>query len=67
MNIDRGGAMICLGIDIGGTGCKCVAFSAQDDLLAQNYEEYPMPSGTVNLSPKILSQSVFRVVRRCSE
>ena len=59
--------MISLGIDIGGTGCKCVAFSDQGKQLALSYEEYPLAAGTVNLPPEILCQSVFRVIRVCAD
>ena len=59
--------MISLGIDIGGTGCKCVAFSDQGQQLALSYEEYPLAAGTVNLPPEILTQSVFHVIRVCAE
>ena len=59
--------MISLGIDIGGTGCKCVAFSDQGQQLALSYEEYPLPAGTVNLPPQILTESVFRVIRDCAK
>lgn len=58
--------MISLGIDIGGTGCKCVAFSDQGEQLALSYEEYPLVAGTVNLPPEILYQSVFHVIRTCA-
>ena len=58
--------MISLGIDIGGTGCKCVAFSDAGCQLALSYEEYPLATGTVNLSPEILSRSVFSVIRDCT-
>lgn len=59
--------MISLGIDIGGTGCKCVAFSDQGEQLALSYEEYPLVAGTVNLPPEILYQSVFHVIRACAD
>lgn len=59
--------MISLGIDIGGTGCKCVAFSDAGVQLALSYEEYPLAAGTVNLPPEILCQSVFRVIRTCAD
>ena len=59
--------MISLGIDIGGTGCKCVAFSAQGQQLALSYEEYPLSAGTVNLPPQILIESVFHVIRDCAD
>ena len=59
--------MISLGIDIGGTGCKCVAFSDKGMQLALSYEEYPLAAGTVNLPPEILCQSVFHVIRGCAD
>lgn len=59
--------MISLGVDIGGTGCKCVAFSETGVQLAQNYEEYPLAAGSVNLPPEILAESVFRVIRACAQ
>lgn len=58
--------MISLGIDIGGTGCKCVAFSDAGEQLALSYEEYPLAAGAVNLPPEILTKSVFRVIRECA-
>lgn len=59
--------MISLGIDIGGTGCKCVAFSDAGVQLALSYEEYPLATGTVNLPPEILTKSVSRVIRDCAD
>ena len=59
--------MISLGIDIGGTGCKCVAFSDAGHQLALSYEEYPLAAGTVNLPPEILTKSVFQVIRSCAD
>ena len=59
--------MISLGIDIGGTGCKCVAFSDAGKQLALSYEEYPLAAGTVNLPPEILAKSVFHVIRDCAD
>jgi len=58
--------MISLGIDIGGTGCKCVAFHHDGTQLALAYEEYPVPAGQVNLPPELLTQSVFRVIAQCA-
>jgi len=58
--------MISLGIDIGGTGCKCVAFREDGVQLAIAYEEYPLMAGQVNLPPDILTDSVFRVIRACA-
>ena len=57
--------MISLGIDIGGTGCKCVAFRNDGTQLALAYQEYAVPAGTVNLPPVILSDSVAHVIAQC--
>lgn len=57
--------MISLGIDIGGTGCKCVAFRDDGTQLALSYMEYAVPAGTVNLPPVILSDSVNHVIAEC--
>lgn len=59
--------MISLGIDIGGTGCKCVAFSDAGEQLALSYEEYPLAAGMANLPPEILAKSVFHVIRDCAD
>ena len=59
--------MISFGVDIGGTGCKCVAFSDSGAQLALCYEEYPLAPGTVNLPPEVLKTSVFRVIRSCAD
>lgn len=58
--------MISLGIDIGGTGCKCVAFSDTGEQLAIAYTEYPLDAGQVNLPPDLLEDSVFQVISRCT-
>ena len=58
--------MISLGIDIGGTGCKCVAFRDDGTQIAIAYTEYPLAAGQVNLPPDILTSSVFQVIARCA-
>lgn len=58
--------MISLGIDIGGTGCKCVAFRDDGTQLAIAYTEYPLAAGQVNLPPDILTASVFQVIAGCT-
>jgi len=58
--------MISLGIDIGGTGCKCVAFRDDGSQLAIAYKEYPVAAGTVNLPPEILTVSVLQVIGECT-
>ncbi len=57
--------MVSLGIDIGGTGCKCVAFHEDGTQLAIAYLEYPNPPGNVNLDPLILRDAVLQVTGRC--
>lgn len=57
--------MISLGLDIGGTGCKCVAFSEDGRELAKCYEEYPLAPGADCLPPAALSGSVFSVIKGC--
>jgi len=59
--------MISLGIDIGGTGCKCAAFRDTGVQLALSYREYPAKPGQVNLDPLVLRDSVFAVIRDCAE
>ncbi len=59
--------MIVFGVDIGGTGCKCVAFSEKGVQLAISYEEYPLSAGFVNLPPEVLTRSVFHVIRQCAD
>ncbi len=57
--------MISLGVDIGGTGAKCVAFRDDGAQLALRYCEYPNPPGKVNLDAGVLADSVLRVIREC--
>lgn len=57
--------MISLGVDIGGTGAKCVAFRDDGAQLALSYIEYPNPPGKVNLEADVLSASVMQVIRDC--
>ncbi len=57
--------MVSLGIDIGGTGCKCVAFRADGAQLALRYLEYPNPTGNGNLNAHILRDCVLDVIRGC--
>ena len=57
--------MISLGVDIGGTGCKCVAFQEDGTQLTLSYLEYPNPSGNVNLDADVLREAVFSVIRSC--
>ncbi|MDI9497567.1 MAG: FGGY-family carbohydrate kinase [Bacillota bacterium] len=58
--------MISLGLDIGGTGCKCVAFREDGSELSSAYAEYPLPSGSVTLPPDLLIAAAFEVIAGCS-
>lgn len=58
--------IVSLGVDIGGTGCKCAAFEEDGTQLAVVYREYPLKPGTVNLPPDLLTSSVFEVISRCA-
>ena len=58
--------MVSLGVDVGGTGCKCVAFSERGVQLAMAYAEYPVEAGTDRLPPKLLTECVFRVIGQCA-
>lgn len=55
--------MISLGIDIGGTGCKCVAFREDGTQLALSYQEYP--SASANLNANVLWDHVLFVTKNC--
>jgi len=57
--------VVSLGIDIGGTGCKCVAFYADGTQLAIAYREYPLTVGQVNLPPEMMTNCVFDVIGEC--
>ena len=57
--------MVSLGIDIGGTGCKCVAFRDTGEQIAMSYREYPTKPGEVNLNALTLRESVFFVIADC--
>lgn len=59
--------MISLGVDIGGTGCKCVAFSDAGDQLALVYSEYQIAAGQETLSPGMLQDAVYHVISGCVE
>ncbi len=57
--------MYSLGIDIGGTGCKCVAFTSDGIQHAKAYTEYNLPSGTTTLPAEVLRNSVLFVLKEC--
>ncbi|MDO4938368.1 MAG: FGGY-family carbohydrate kinase [Lachnospiraceae bacterium] len=57
--------MISLGIDIGGTGSKCVAFDENGSQKAISYVEYPLEAGMVNLPQEMLTESIKKVISDC--
>ena len=57
--------MVSLGIDIGGTGCKCVAFHLDGTQLAIAYREYPLTAGQTILPPEMMTDCVFEVIEEC--
>jgi len=61
--------MSLLGLDIGITGCKAVAFNADGDMLSQAYREYklhqPQP-GWMELDPAEVWEAVSDVIRRAA-
>jgi len=59
--------MISFGIDIGGTGCKCVAFREDGCQLALAYKEYSLPTGASNLPAQMLNDAVFEVISVCTK
>ena len=58
--------MIILGLDVGSTACKCVAFFADGKELNSSYKEYSAIPGTPNLCPKMLRDAVFSVIHDCA-
>ena len=59
--------MVSLGVDIGGTGCKCAAYSEDGSQLAIAYKECPLPPGGATLPAEILTDSVFAVISECAK
>ena len=59
--------MSLLGLDIGITGCKAVAFDLTGDMLAQAYREYPLYQphpGWMELDPQEVWGAVRDVIRQ---
>ncbi len=59
--------MISFGIDIGGTGCKCVAFREDGRQLALAYKEYSIQAGATGLPAQMLTDAVFEVISACTK
>ncbi len=59
--------MSLLGLDVGITGCKAVAFSLSGETLAQAYREYPLHQprpGWMELDPAQVWAAVTDVIRQ---
>ena len=55
-----------LGLDIGSSGCKCVAFTLDGEELCSEYREYTHVPGMANLDPFALKEAAFSVIRGCA-
>ncbi len=58
--------MTLLGLDIGTTGCKAVAFDAAGREVARRYREYPLSyprPGWVEIAPELIWQSACQVMQ----
>ena len=58
--------MIFLGVDIGSSGCKCVAFDDDGQKLATQYKDFQTAPGASTLPCDLLIKSVFSVVSGCT-
>ncbi|NSW77133.1 MAG: hypothetical protein HPY68_10280, partial [Candidatus Atribacteria bacterium] len=62
--------MSYLGIDVGTTGCKVIAFNGKGEILASAYREYPLyhpREGWVELDAEEVFQAVEECLRVVSE
>lgn len=62
--------MSLLGLDVGTTGCKAVAFNLKGQLLAQAYREYPLlhpQPGWAELDIHLLWQSITEVIKSVND
>lgn len=58
--------MIFLGLDVGSSGCKCVAFSEDGKFIYKCYKEYATRAGQSDMNPNEMLSSVFEVIKGCS-
>lgn len=59
--------MIFFGLDIGSTGCKCVAFTEDGEQLAAGYREYATRAGQSDLDARGVFGHVREVISECAE
>ncbi|MCL2518357.1 MAG: FGGY family carbohydrate kinase, partial [Oscillospiraceae bacterium] len=57
--------MIFLGIDIGSSGCKCVAFSEEGVQLNVNYNEYSVEAGQSDVDAEEIFDATCDVIKQC--
>jgi len=57
--------MVFLGLDIGSSGSKCVAFDEIGQKLATFHAEYQTAPGELNLPASLLIETVFSVISGC--
>ena len=58
--------MIFLGLDVGSSGCKCVAFSEEGKFLYKCYKEYTTRAGQADMNPNEMFSSVLEVIKGCA-
>ena len=58
--------MIFLGLDVGSSGCKCVAFSEEGKFLYKCYKEYTTRAGQSDMNPNEMLASVLEVIKGCA-
>lgn len=58
--------MIFLGLDVGSSGCKCVAFNEDGAFLNKCYEEYPTRAGQGDMDSVAMTKSIFGVIKGCA-
>ena len=59
--------MIFLGLDIGSTGCKCVAFREDGTQTAKCYVEYQTAAGSGDMDPEAMCRAAETVIGGCAE
>lgn len=58
--------MIFLGLDVGSSGCKCVAFGEDGNFIYKCYKEYKTAAGQADMDANEMTASVFEVIKGCA-
>src|SRR3989338_7528987 len=61
--------MSLMGLDVGTTGCKAIAFDLDGNILASSYREYPLlhpKPGWIEINPNQVWESVGTVIKEAS-